>query len=113
MSKKATLVATLFLAMFVGFSAPFCGQLNIQQQAVLYGKTPVQITYFVRISSTVFYGWLLTSVGGLELGGICWTGNWWLSMVATLQQVRAVLSHLLDARRPARCTDMGSIDDKA
>lgn len=47
LSKKSTIVATLFLAMFVGFSAPFCGQLNIQQQAVLYEKTPVQITYFV------------------------------------------------------------------
>ncbi|KAK4214242.1 major facilitator superfamily domain-containing protein [Rhypophila decipiens] len=45
--KKATIVAILFLAMFVGFSAPFVGQLNIQQQAALYGKTPVQITYFV------------------------------------------------------------------
>ena len=34
--------------MFTGFSAPFVGQLNIQEQAALYGKTPVQITYFVR-----------------------------------------------------------------
>jgi len=56
LSKKATIVATLFLAMFVGFSAPFCGQLNIQQQAALYHKTPVQITYFVRSPSSIVSG---------------------------------------------------------
>ncbi|KAK0641776.1 major facilitator superfamily domain-containing protein [Cercophora newfieldiana] len=60
-SKKATVVATLFLAMFVGFSAPFCGQLNIQQQAILYGKTPVQITYFNSAASA-----------GLATGGYLW-----------------------------------------
>jgi hypothetical protein len=49
MTRKATITATLFLAMFVGFSAPFCGQLNIQQQARLYHKTTVQITYFVSL----------------------------------------------------------------
>ncbi|KAK4448432.1 MFS general substrate transporter [Podospora aff. communis PSN243] len=61
MSKKAVLVRTLFLAMFVGFSAPFCGQLNIQQQAVLYDKTPVQITYFNSAASA-----------GLATGGYLW-----------------------------------------
>ena len=47
--RKASIVGTLFLAMFVGFSAPFCGQLNIQQQAELYHKTTIQITYFVSV----------------------------------------------------------------
>ncbi|KAK3324955.1 major facilitator superfamily domain-containing protein [Apodospora peruviana] len=61
MSKKATIVATLFLAMFVGFSAPFCGQLNINQQAALYNKTPVQITYFNSAASA-----------GLATGGYLW-----------------------------------------
>ncbi|KAK3935946.1 major facilitator superfamily domain-containing protein [Diplogelasinospora grovesii] len=60
-SKKATIVATLFLAMFVGFSAPFCGQLNLQQQAALYGKTTVQITYFNSAASA-----------GLATGGYFW-----------------------------------------
>jgi hypothetical protein len=49
-AKKARIVAVLFLAMFVGFSAPFCGQLNLNQQAALYHKTVVQITYFVSIN---------------------------------------------------------------
>ncbi|KAH8906155.1 MFS general substrate transporter [Coniochaeta sp. PMI_546] len=61
LSKKATIVATLFLAMFVGFSAPFCGQLNIQQQAALYHKTTVQITYFNSAASA-----------GLATGGYLW-----------------------------------------
>ncbi|KAB5550010.1 major facilitator superfamily domain-containing protein [Coniochaeta sp. 2T2.1] len=61
MKKKATIVGTLFLAMFVGFSAPFCGQLNIQQQAKLYHKTTVQITYFNSAASA-----------GLATGGYLW-----------------------------------------
>ncbi|KAK3689859.1 major facilitator superfamily domain-containing protein [Podospora appendiculata] len=60
-SKKVTIVSTLFLALFTGFSAPFCGQLNIQQQAALYGKTAVQITYFNSAASA-----------GLATGGYVW-----------------------------------------
>lgn len=52
---------TLFLALFVGFSAPFCGQLNILQQAKLYHKTTVQITYSNSASSA-----------GLATGGYFW-----------------------------------------
>jgi hypothetical protein len=33
--------------MFAGYAAPFCGQLNLVQQSVLYGKTVTEITYFV------------------------------------------------------------------
>lgn len=46
-SKKCVTVAILSLAMFAGYAAPFCGQLNLIQQAKLYHKTTVQITYFV------------------------------------------------------------------
>lgn len=52
---------TLFLAMFVGFSAPFCGQLNIIQQSKLYHKTTVEITYFNSAASA-----------GLATGGYFW-----------------------------------------
>jgi hypothetical protein len=45
--KKCIMVATLIVAMFAGYSAPFCGQLNLNQQAKLYHKTVVEITYFV------------------------------------------------------------------
>lgn len=45
--KKCVIVATLSIAMFAGYAAPFCGQLNLAQQAKLYHKTVVQITYFV------------------------------------------------------------------
>ena len=34
--------------MFVGLAAPFCGQLNLIQQAQLYQKETISITYFVR-----------------------------------------------------------------
>jgi MFS family permease len=47
--------------MFVGFSAPFCGQLNLNQQAALYHKTTVQITYFNSAASA-----------GLATGGYVW-----------------------------------------
>ncbi|RKU48547.1 hypothetical protein DL546_007440 [Coniochaeta pulveracea] len=60
-AKKARIVAVLFLAMFVGFSAPFCGQLNLAQQAALYHKTVVQITYFNSAASA-----------GLATGGYLW-----------------------------------------
>ena len=45
--KKCVMVAVLSIAMFAGYAAPFCGQLNLVQQAKLYHKTTVQITYFV------------------------------------------------------------------
>jgi len=45
--KKCIIVGVLSTAMFAGYAAPFCGQLNLTQQAKLYHKTPVQITYFV------------------------------------------------------------------
>jgi hypothetical protein len=45
--KKCIIVATLSVAMFAGYAAPFCGQLNLTQQAKLYHKTVVEITYFV------------------------------------------------------------------
>lgn len=45
-------MAVLFLSMFVGYAAPFCGQLNLTQQAALYNKSTVEITYFV--SESVF-----------------------------------------------------------
>jgi hypothetical protein len=46
--KKCIIVTTLSIAMFAGYAAPFCGQLNLTQQAKLYSKTVVEITYFVR-----------------------------------------------------------------
>jgi hypothetical protein len=46
--KKCTIIATLSITMFAGYAAPFCGQLNLTQQAELYHKTVVEITYFVR-----------------------------------------------------------------
>lgn len=61
MRRKTKVVAVLFLALFAGFSAPFCGQLNIQQQATLYHKTTVQITYFNSAASA-----------GLATGGYLW-----------------------------------------
>jgi hypothetical protein len=46
--RKCIIIATLSIAMFAGYAAPFCGQLNLTQQAILYHKTVVEITYFVR-----------------------------------------------------------------
>jgi len=54
--KKCGMVAVLSIAMFAGYSAPFCGQLNLVQQAKLYHKTTVQITYFVIEWSKVLLG---------------------------------------------------------
>jgi MFS family permease len=54
-------LAILFLSLFVGFAAPFCGQLNLLQQAALYHKTTVQITYFNSAASA-----------GLATGGFIW-----------------------------------------
>lgn len=50
--KKCVIVAVLSIAMFAGYAAPFCGQLNLTQQAKLYHKTVVQITYFVSGGAT-------------------------------------------------------------
>lgn len=47
--------------MVAGFAAPFCGQLNLGQQANLYHMTPVQITYFNSAASA-----------GLATGGYIW-----------------------------------------
>lgn len=48
MSKKALSTFALCFAMFTAYSAPFNGQIQLVQQAALYGKTTTQITYFVR-----------------------------------------------------------------
>ena len=48
--KKCIIVATLSIAIFAGYAAPLCGQLNLTQQAKLYHKTVVEITYFVSTS---------------------------------------------------------------
>lgn len=47
--------------MFTGFSAPFCGQLNLLQQAKLYHRPTIQITYFNSAASA-----------GLATGGYIW-----------------------------------------
>lgn len=47
--KKCTITAVLCLALFAGYAAPFCGQLNLIQQSKLYHKTTIQISYFVSI----------------------------------------------------------------
>ncbi|KAG8170048.1 hypothetical protein KVR01_000793 [Diaporthe batatas] len=60
-SRKSVNLAILFLGLFVGFAAPFCGQLNLLQQAALYHKTTVQITYFNSAASA-----------GLATGGFIW-----------------------------------------
>lgn len=46
-SKKLLVCFALCFALFTGFSAPFNGQIQLAQQAQLYGKTTVEITYFV------------------------------------------------------------------
>lgn len=45
--KKLTIGLTLWFALFMSYSAPFNGQIQIAQQAALYHKTVVEITYFV------------------------------------------------------------------
>jgi hypothetical protein len=45
--KKAVIGVVLGFSLFIGFSAPFNGQIQIAQQAALYHKSTVQITYFV------------------------------------------------------------------
>ena len=45
--KKCIIMATVSLALLAGYAAPFCGQLNLTQQAKLYHKSVVEITYFV------------------------------------------------------------------
>ncbi len=49
MSKKIGITLTLGLALFLGFCAPFNGQVQIAQQALLYNKSTVEITYFVSL----------------------------------------------------------------
>ena len=45
--RKFKITAVLSLAAFIGLSSPLCGQLNLVQQADLYGKSTVQISYAV------------------------------------------------------------------
>ncbi|RDL40144.1 Uncharacterized protein BP5553_00123 [Venustampulla echinocandica] len=49
--KKCVILATLSIALFAGYAAPFCGQLNLIQQSKLYHKTVVEITYFNSAAS--------------------------------------------------------------
>lgn len=109
--RKAKVVAVLFLAMFTGFSAPFVGQLNIQEQAALYGKTPVQITYFVRHTPNPLTSFTLTDTLSLELRRLRRPRHRRLPLVAALQQVRPLVRHPLDAGRAARGTNLGAVDD--
>ncbi|KUI64804.1 hypothetical protein VM1G_01242 [Cytospora mali] len=62
LSRKVVVAFALCFALFTGFSGPFNGQIQIAQQAKLYGKTTVEITYFNSAAS-----------GGLLAG--CWF--WW------------------------------------
>lgn len=45
--RKMLVTSALLLALFTGMCAPVNGQIQIAQQAKLYGKTTVEITYFV------------------------------------------------------------------
>lgn len=47
MRRKVTIMLSLNLAVFSGFCGPLAGQLNLYQQAKLYHKTTVEITYAV------------------------------------------------------------------
>lgn len=100
--------------MFVGFSAPFCGQLNIEQQAALYHKTTVQITYFVSSPRTREREGerQLRGLTRAELCGIRRAGYRWISVVAPLAQVRPVVCDLLDSLWATCLPDMGTADDK-
>ena len=95
--------------MFAGYAAPFCGQLNLTQQAELYHKTVVEITYFVR--TLLHLSWhLLTPMK--ELGGVSWSGKWRIFLLSTLTQIRSKLSHLLGCPRMSCNTGLGAIDDR-
>lgn len=49
--KRKSLVAmVVYICVFTGFCAPFNGQIQLVQQAALYSKTTVQISYFVSPS---------------------------------------------------------------
>lgn len=61
MSRKLLISFALCSALFTGFSAAFNGQIQLAQQAKLYGKTTVEITYFNSAAS-----------GGLLLGSWFW-----------------------------------------
>ncbi|KAH8687617.1 major facilitator superfamily domain-containing protein [Tricladium varicosporioides] len=76
--KKCTITAVLCLALFAGYAAPFCGQLNLIQQSKLYHKTTIQISYFNSASSA-----------GLAAGG------WFYSPLAAKFGRSAVLFYSL------------------
>lgn len=48
MWRKVLATLPLCITVFTGYSTAFNGQVQIAQQAKLYGKTTVEITYFVR-----------------------------------------------------------------
>ena len=115
-------MSSLLLALFVGFSSPFCGQINIQQQAALYGKTPVQITYFVSPPRPITPSISPTTPTILtnpihppkpELRRLSRPRNRRLHLVAALPQIRPLLRHILDTLWPARHADLGAVDDEA
>ncbi|KAK7733034.1 hypothetical protein SLS53_008363 [Cytospora paraplurivora] len=53
LTRKLLVALTLCFALFTGMSAPFNGQIQLKQQAKLYGKTTVEITYFMNRSKPV------------------------------------------------------------
>ncbi|KAH8201056.1 hypothetical protein TruAng_004752 [Truncatella angustata] len=62
LKRKLTISFTLWFALFMSYSSAFNGQIQIAQQATLYHKAVVEITYFNSATS-----------GGLAAG--CWV--WW------------------------------------
>lgn len=59
-SRKLLVTSALCLALFTGMCAPVNGQIQLAQQAKLYGKTTVEITYAVSTA-------LLASMSGVQV----------------------------------------------
>ncbi|KAI1859328.1 hypothetical protein JX265_010331 [Neoarthrinium moseri] len=89
--RKATIGLTLWFSLFTGFSAPFNGQVQIVQQAALYHKTTVEITYFrgrafnlLGIAMNIGASAGPTFSGFITANHPWWDEYWWTIGLATL-----------------------------
>jgi hypothetical protein len=107
LKRKLTVGFTLWFALLMSYSAPFNGQVQIAQQAALYHKTTVEITYFVSGPTNHLPSTLSNLSRFPELSSIWWSRSRLLGMVGSIQEDRPWCCRLLDHALRPRNTALG------
>jgi hypothetical protein len=97
--------------MFAGYAAPFCGQLNLNQQAALYGKTTTEITYFV--SNPYLKHHSAQTNNTTEFRRLRRPRHGRIHLVPSLVQIRPLICNLLGTLSLSRNPNLGTRNDQA